>query len=269
MKQKTVHAPSNKLSIMTLSALFLCLLFIFLAPHSVGAVTRTAEMRQLTKGRTYTCYDVTGDLKKDSFCYRSGETGYTNFYINGKYVSRVFTARGSIVYWARLTNAKVYLLVSSSLYGGQGHCFMQYKNGKFVTVSGSLASEKYNFRFFQPSRVAGHSVFFTGSPKFMPDEFNNSSEQYITGTSKFTMIGGKFQLQTRYLTPGGTTSYTTSKGFYTSTSNTTKNTAGIYVPRGARVKVVKIFMPTTLNGYPVRYLISYGGKTGWLFSQNA
>ena len=60
------------------------------------------------------------------------------------------------------------------MYGGHGAYIMQYRGGKFVKIGGSESAENYNFRFFEPYRVAGYSIFFKGNPKWMPTQFNDN-----------------------------------------------------------------------------------------------
>ncbi len=243
------------------TVLAVCITFTLLFPRPVEAST-TPQLRQLTKGKTYTAYDVTGDGKRDSFSYRQGETGYTNFYINGKYINRTWTARGGLVYWARITNGKVYLVVNYSLYGGHGNTILQYQNGKFRPVSGE-ALDKYNLPFNNPSRVAGYSVFFTGSnQKYLPNVFVNNYNDTLYATSQFRLTNGSFKLVTRYLTVSGCTTYKVRTGFRCSTSNKTKNTSGVYVPAGASARITRIFIPGDGTGF--WYQISYKNQTGWL-----
>ncbi len=263
MRQNTLCFFQKICRSFILIVLSVCIAFTLIFPHPVEAST-TPQMRKLTKGKTYTAYDVTGDGKRDTFSYRQGETGYTNFYINGKYISRTWTARGGLVYWARITNGKVFLVVNYSLYGGHGNTILQYQNGKFRPVSGK-ALEKYNFPFADPSRVAGHSIFFTGSnQRYLPKVFVNNDNDILYATSQFRLTDGSFKLVTRYLTVSGCTTYKVKTGFRCSTSNKTRNTSGIYVPAGASVKITRVFMPT--DGLGVWYQISYKNSTGWLYS---
>ena len=263
MIRKNTCSSNSKRCMFIPALLIFCFMISMLAPVTADAAT-TAQLRKLTKGKSYTCYDVTGDGKHDTFSYKQGETGYTNFYLNGKYVSRTWSARGSIVYWARITNGKVFLIVNYSLYGGYGNTILQYKGGKFKPVSGE-ALDKYNMRYVEPSRVAGYSIFFTGGPKFLPEEFAETDNR-PTGTSQFRLTDGSFKLVTRYLTVGGSTTYRTKTSFRCSTSNKQKNTDGMYVPAGANVNIVQIFMPT--DGGGIWYKISYQNRTGWLHSRN-
>lgn len=148
-----------------------------LMPMETEAAQTTAQMRKLTIGKTYTCYDVTGDGKKDSFRYQKGELGYTNLYIGGRYVNRVATARGSIIYWVRLTSGKVFLVVNYSLFGGHENTFLQYKGGKFAEIGGNAALHKYSLPFTDPYRVAGYSVFFKGANyKYFPKTLCKTDE---------------------------------------------------------------------------------------------
>lgn len=263
MKQHT--SPGTRYFLPVLAALIIAIAFAFFLPRTAHAATTTAEMRKLVRGRTYTCYDVTGDRKHDVFKYQAGETGYTNLYINNRYVNRIWTARGAIVYWARITNSKVFLVVNYGLYGGNGNTILQYKNGKFRPVSGKAVG-KYNYLYANPSRVAGHSIFFTGSPRNMPSEFVQNDKR-VTGTSQFRLENGSFSLVSRYLKVGGTTVHRTQKGFYTSTSNKKKNTSGMYVPAGATVKIIKIYKPSEAEyAGGTWYLLQYGRRTGWLYA---
>lgn len=251
--------------IQVITVLIACLAITIFTPDTVKAAAYTPKMQQLKRGITYTNYDVTGDRKPDVFSYRPGETGYTNFYINKKYVGRTWTARGSLVYWARLASGKTYLIVNYSLYNGTGNTVLQYKSGKFKAVSGEAVS-KYNYLYSEPSRVAGYSIFFTGSPRNMPYEFV-PSENKVTGTSQFRLNNGAFKLVSRYLEVGGNTVHKIKKGFYTSTNNRTKNTSGMYVPAGATVKILKIFKssdPTYAGG--TWYQLQYGSRTGWFYA---
>lgn len=132
------------------------------------------------------------------------------------------------------------------MYGGHGAYILQYKGGKFSKIGGSAAAEKYNFRYFAPYKVSGTSIDFKGEPKFMPSQFNNSNYRMVSGVSQFNWNGQSFQLKTRYPVVGGTTTYKTNTGFYTSTSNSSRNTKGIYIPRGSNSQNRENFPSTNI-----------------------
>ena len=95
-------------------------------------------------------------------------------------------------------------------------------------------------------KVSGTSIDFKGEPKFMPSQFNNSNYRMVSGVSQFNWNGQSFQLKTRYPVVGGTTTYTTNTGFYTSTSNSSRNTKGIYIPRGSNSQNRENFPSTNI-----------------------
>ena len=90
-----------------LAVLMMAIMVFGLLPVSAQAADN--GMVKFSKNTTYTKYDVTGNGKKDTFKFMDDKTrGDVRIYLNGKYVQKLFMARGG---WFYLCNGEKIMFI--------------------------------------------------------------------------------------------------------------------------------------------------------------
>ena len=156
-----------------LIALVMMAVIVFgLLPMNVQAAVDNG-MKPLYKHKIYTKYDVTGDGKKDTFKYIDDKTrGYVKVYLNGRYVQKIFMARGGFFNLCNVGKNNVYLINYYGLYGGSTSKAYVYSGNKFKQVSTFSELSGDNVK---PWKLRGDTLYMLSyTQKFNPLIFPNS-----------------------------------------------------------------------------------------------
>ena len=223
----------------------------------------------LSTGRTYTNYDITGDRRNDRIkILLKGNSHYT-IMVNGK---GVYTSPKNLGIWEiqakyiKLNNGKEFLCVEE--YSGgvfpSGGRILKYSGGKMVSVL-KFKDTNLGQMFFRS--VAGNTIkctYGTGHSVTTGDSAVTFSYKYVNG--KFIRTKNVADIKIRKKING----YTYSK-YYTSTRLTVNKNITVYKDTGAKRKYFTlkkgnsvILAKVYFNGSYTRYRIRYGNKTGWI-----
>lgn len=242
-----------------LIALVMMAVMVFgLLPMNVQAAVDNG-MKPLYKYKIYTKCDVTGDGKKDTFKYIDDKTrGYVKVYLNGRYVQKIFMARGGWFYLCNGGKNNVYLIKHYFQYGGTSSAAYKYQSNKFEEIStfeeGIITSDT------SPLKFSGNILYMKKHERkgimtmFPEKEFNCPVP--ITWIYKYTLKNGKATLMSDYATIGGSKTCEALNSFSTSKSVKLTDQNGPRVKRNDTVILKK--------WYNNCVQISVNGKTGWV-----
>lgn len=224
----------------------------------VSAQAADNGMVKLRKNKTYTKYDVTGNGKKDTFKFMDDKTrGDVRIYLNGKYVQKIFMARGGWFYLCNGGKNNVYLIKHYFQYGGTSSAAYKYQSNKFEEISTfkeEITSDT------SPLKFSGNILYMKkyerkGIMTMFPEkEFNCPAP--ITWIYKYTLKNGKAILMSDYATIGGSKTCEALNSFSTSKSVKLTDQNGPRVKRNDTVILKK--------WYNNCVQISVNGKTGWV-----
>ena len=242
-----------------LAVLMMAIMVFGLLPVSAQAADN--GMVKLSKNTTYTKYDVTGNGKKDTFKFMDDKTrGDVRIYLNGKYVQKIFMARGGWFYLCNGGKNNVYLIKHYFQYGGTSSAAYKYQSNKFEEIStfneGIITSDT------SPLKLSGNILYMKKHdkkgtmPMFPEKEFNFPTP--ITWIYKYTLKNGKATLMSDYATIGGSKTCEVLNSFSTSKSVKLTDQNGPRVKRNDTVILKK--------WYNNCVQISVNGKTGWVDS---
>ena len=240
-----------------LAVLMMAIMVFGLLPVSAQAADN--GMVKLSKNTTYTKYDVTGNGKKDTFKFMDDKTrGDVRIYLNGKYVQKIFMARGGWFYLCNGGKNNVYLIKHYFQYGGTSSAAYKYQSNKFEEIStfkeGIITSDT------SPLKFSGNILYMKkygrkGTMTMFPEkEFNFPTP--ITWIYKYTLKNGKATLMSDYATIGGSKTCEALNSFSTSKSVKLTDQNGPRVKRNDTVILKK--------WYNNCVQISVNGKTGWV-----
>lgn len=236
-----------------LIALVMMAVMVFgLLPMNVQATNNGIIL--LSKNKIYTKYDVTGDGKKDTFKYIDDKTrGYVKVYLNGRYVQKIFMARGGSFNLCNVGKNNVYLINYYGLYGGSTSEAYVYSGNKFKQVSTFSELSDDNVK---PWKLSGDTLYMLSYvQKFNPLIFPNSEPRTIQLVYRYSLKNGKVKLLSNYASIIGQKKRVALNDF--STSKTVKLTG-----KGPDVKKRDtVFLK---KWYKDRVQISVNGKTGWI-----
>lgn len=229
-----------------------------------------SKMVRLQSNVNYTGYDVTGDGKADRFRYTQTDgSGYSSFYLNGKYKGKVFMARGGSIFVCNFGRNKVYLVNEIGQYGGDSIAVYRFQSGKLKTVH-SYNSSLFNtavFSFKSVEKVNGNYLYVVSNPRsWHTQSFAQWTSGVIQIRTAYKLNSGKFVLVSRTTTVTGRSSFTALSSFRTSTSVSRINSKGPAVKRGQTVTLMNAYFDKKNNVY---YKIKVGSRTGWFKDSNS
>lgn len=242
-----------------LAVLMMAIMVFGLLPVSAQAADN--GMVKLSKNTTYTKYDVTGNGKKDTFKFVDDKIrGDVRIYLNGKYIQKIFMAKGGWFYLCNSGKNNVYLIEYFGQYGGSSSVAYKYQGSKFKEISkfeeGIVTSDT------SPLKLSGNILYMKKHdkkgtmPMFPEKEFNFPTP--ITWIYKYTLKNGKATLMSDYATIGGSKTCEALNSFSTSKSVKLTDQNGPRVKRNDTVILKK--------WYNNCVQISVNGKTGWVDS---
>lgn len=242
-----------------LAVLMMAIMVFGLLPISAQAAGN--GMVKLSKNRIYTKYDVTGDGKRDTFKFVDDKTrGDVRIYLNGKYIQKIFMARGGWFYLCNSGKNNVYLIEYLGQHGGSSSVAYKYQGNKFKEIStfkeGIVTSD------IIPLKFSGNILYMkkynrNGTMTMFPEK-GFIFPAPITWIYKYTLKNGKATLVSDYATIGGSKTCEALNSFSTSKSVKLTDQNGPKVKRNDTV-ILKKWYNNCIQ-------ISVNGKTGWVDS---
>lgn len=215
----------------------------------------------LTAGKTYTSYDITGNGKKNKFKYTRPDRSTLNLYLDGKKKGSINVARGGGLYLCKASSKNVFLMATVGQFGASDCTVYIYKKGKFQCVYEYLS--EFGFDYTVPYSISSTTFYAkTTVGKHFRLFALRDNKKAPSCKVKYRVLNKEIIVASQYATLSGT--YKALKSFKTSSSATSRNTKGVYVKKGAKVTLKKVFFPTKYREPMIQ--ISVGGKTGWVGS---
>lgn len=238
--------------------MFMLMTILTLSIMSVSA--EAATLKKYTAGKTYKNSDFTGDGKADKFCYKNLGNNQVRIYINGKNkgtYSLGKAAKATVYRW-RVNNSNNYLIIQGASTGGTWYDV--YRCTKSKLVYAYSFDGKHNLTNEKLYKISGTSLYVkTSSGKWGTFSGRNGSKG-LTVRFQYKTKSGKISLASRYGTVIGEKTFKAGNSFTTSSGLGKTNTKGVYVKKGATVKLLKAYYG---KKGAMWYKVSVNGKTGW------
>lgn len=240
----------KKLVIVLMAAL------LMLCVQTVPAKAATT-LAKLKAGKTYTGYDITRDGRKDRFLYKSSSYQAT-VYVNNKKVAAISGGKAvkpTLYYW-KVSKKDTYILVQGASTGGFWYGAYQYKSGKLKKVYSFSASELTDSGLYKAS---GKYLYM----KYYAHRYGTFSLRHSRGLAvrfKYQTSNGKISLASRSATITSGRNFKALNSFRTSSVRGQYNTKGVYVKKGAAVRLTQVYLDKSGKMW---YKVYAGGKGGW------
>lgn len=274
MKSQTLSMRHTVL-LSTLATVFFAILFFFALPANAHAATGKTTLftsQSWTNGSRVaiiTQYDVTNDGKKDAvtiYLDADSDSDYfkgLSIYVNGKRLYyKNYYGYFCKVQLLTLKNKKNFVYVEYTADNDDGaYAILQYKSGKFKTITNQSLSKGIRHAWIQGVKVLGNSVKVTygNSPNATGYIKCAYTFKYKKGTLKKTSSTSK---SVTYFKNGKKTkSYVTTAckvKTYKSTSTKSKKT---YLKKGTKVKITAIKVSKKVMWFKLK---TKSGKSYWL-----
>ena len=261
MRQNTLCSFQKNCRSFILIVLSVCIAFTLIFPHPVEAST-TPQLRKLTKGKTYTAYDVTGDGKADRVkaAYNRVGTAAPNsadLYINGKLIQRIEFGRSGALYILAPKKNQAFFAIYTYPFNSTGLEIAQFRNGSLRSLNKNVGVilDKREITKVSKNRIT--VVVSSGRH----DNSYFAEGKGASFTLYYNIIGNKIRLKSRYGAVTGGNEYTALESFTTASRRSHVQTDGPFVAAGQTVYLKQVYIPE--NNIPV-YEISVNGETGWI-----